>query len=462
MTTTLTPAGTRDPSRRPRTPHAETAASHAASLVTPAPSAAPAMDAVGVPASVGTTPVGTAPVGTASPGTAPVDTASLGTGSLSLVAAAGAAVMGMASDAAADSTGTRIADPAPLDASPAAATAMATPAAPAAPADTVAAPASAPTDAPAEPFVRAVMSGADIDEATASFGAVLEGIRFAPDRRTNSFSYRYAVLGGERVTLRTSRIAGTQWAESPQRPEHVVTWFLEGQITVDRGSRAVTSRGQLPFLFPTGRPFQYQATATRQNCVHLDAGFLEQTATEFHHGPARPLLFEHRSVPSAETAAVWRQAVAAAAPVVTDPDASPLMRLEADLALARATLRLFPWDDVELPAELRAPRMAHIRVAVEYLHHNAHLPITPAEAAAAAGISTRVLQLALRRHHGQTPTEYLRGIRLRRVRAQLLDGTPTTTTVRSVAEQWGFAHLGRFAASYASVFGELPSETLRS
>jgi AraC-like DNA-binding protein len=442
MTTTLTPAGTRDPSRRPRTPHAGTAASDAASLVAPSPTVAPA------PAS---------PADTAS-----TETSSLGTGSLSLVAVAGAAVMGMAADTTASTAGgTATKDPTPEDAPTAPASTSAA-AAPAAPADAAAGPAPTPADASTEPFLRAVMSGADIDEATASFGAVLEGIRFAPDRRTNTFSYRYAVLGGERVTLRTSRIAGTQWAESPQRPEHVVTWFLEGQVTVDRGSRAVTSRGQLPFLFPTGRPFQYQATATRQNCVHLDAGFLEQTATEFHHGPARPLLFEHRSVPTAETAAVWRQAVAAASPIITDPDASPLMRLEADLSLARATLRLFPWDDVELPDELRAPRMAHIRVAVEYLHHNAHLPITPAEAAAAAGISTRVLQLALRRHHGQTPTEYLRGIRLRRVRAQLLDATPTTTTVRSVAEEWGFAHLGRFAASYAGAFGELPSETLRS
>jgi len=409
MTTTLTPVGTRDASRRPRTPHADTAASDAASLVDPTVAG----------------------------------TASLGTGPLSVVAAAGTAVLGMDAD----------------DALPT--TASATITAPAAPADALAAPDAAPSDAPVEPFLRAVMAGSDIDEATASFGAVLERIRFAPDRRTGTFSYRYAILGGERVTLRTSRIAGTQWAESPQRPEHVVTWFLEGRITVDRGSRSVSSQGQLPFLFPTGRPFQYQASSTRQNCVHLDAGFLEQTATEFHHGPARPLLFEHRSVPSIETAAVWRRAVAAAAPVITDPDASPLMRLEADLSLARATLRLFPWDDVELPDELRAPRMAHIRVAVEYLHHNAHLPITPAEAAAAAGISTRVLQLALRRHHGQTPTEYLRGIRLRRVRAQLLDATPTTTTVRSVAEEWGFAHLGRFAASYAQAFGELPSETLR-
>ena len=400
MTSTLTPIGTRDPSPRPRTPHTAAVDDAVATPETPMPPTA---------------------------------------GDSAAVVAAATAMI----DSAAD-------DSAAADASAAA------------PVDVHEAPAASPADARRDPFIRAVLAGADIDEATASFAPVLEGIRFARDRRTNTFSYRYAVLGSERVTLRTSRIGGTQWAESGQLPEHVVTWFLEGQITVDRGSRAVSSQGQLPFLLPTGRPFQYQASSTRQNCVHLDAGFLEQTATEFHHGPARPLLFEHRSVPTVETAAIWRQAVAAAAPIITDPDASPLVRLEADLSLARATLRLFPWDDVELPSELRAPRMAHIRVAVEYLHHNAHLPITPAEAAAAAGISTRVLQLALRRHHGQTPTEYLRGIRLRRVRAQLVDASPATTTVRSVAEEWGFAHLGRFAASYASVFGELPSETLRS
>jgi AraC-like DNA-binding protein len=311
------------------------------------------------------------------------------------------------------------------------------------------------------PFLRSVFSGDDTDEASARFAPVLKGMRFARDRRSD-FSYRYATLGSERVSLRTFRVAGPHWADGARLSEHVVTWFLEGRMTVDRGSRAFSNQGQLPFLLPSGRPFPYTATATRQNCVHLDAGFLEQTATEFHHGPARPILFEHRRAPSAEAAAVWRRALAASAPVITDPDASPLLRLEADLALARATLRLFPWDDVDLPDELRAPRMAHIRVAVEYLHHNAHLPITPAEAAGAAGISTRVLQLALRRHHGQTPTEYLRGIRLRRVRAQLRDAEPTMTTVRSVAERWGFAHLGRFAATYAQAFGELPSETLRS
>ncbi|RII96196.1 AraC family transcriptional regulator, partial [Clavibacter nebraskensis] len=42
MTTTLTPAGTRDPSRRPRTTHADTDASLAAPLVAPSMTSASA------------------------------------------------------------------------------------------------------------------------------------------------------------------------------------------------------------------------------------------------------------------------------------------------------------------------------------------------------------------------------------------------------------------------------------
>jgi transcriptional regulator GlxA family with amidase domain len=43
----------------------------------------------------------------------------------------------------------------------------------------------------------------------------------------------------------------------------------------------------------------------------------------------------------------------------------------------------------------------------------------------------------------------------------LLTGDRDTTTVSSVALACGFAHLGRFSATYASKFGEAPSVTLR-
>ena len=46
------------------------------------------------------------------------------------------------------------------------------------------------------------------------------------------------------------------------------------------------------------------------------------------------------------------------------------------------------------------------------------------------------------------------------MRQHLLVARPTET-VTSVAFDWGFSHLGRFAALYKACFGEQPSETLR-
>jgi len=43
----------------------------------------------------------------------------------------------------------------------------------------------------------------------------------------------------------------------------------------------------------------------------------------------------------------------------------------------------------------------------------------------------------------------------------LLRPDPLTVTVTSVACQWGFTNLGRFAAAYAARYRETPTETLR-
>jgi AraC-like DNA-binding protein len=58
---------------------------------------------------------------------------------------------------------------------------------------------------------------------------------------------------------------------------------------------------------------------------------------------------------------------------------------------------------------------------------------------------------------------YLRTIRLNEVRKALLEADTTNpTTVTSAAMDWGFWHLGEFAAAYKGLFGEVPSETLRT
>lgn len=106
-----------------------------------------------------------------------------------------------------------------------------------------------------------------------------------------------------------------------------------------------------------------------------------------------------------------------------------------------------------------APRV--IREALNYADlHGDRVP-TMTELAGAAGVSIRSLQASFLRYTGMSPTAYLRDLRLQRVRRTLQDAHAVDVTVAGVAQAWGFTHLGRFAASYAKRFGELPSQTLR-
>jgi AraC-like DNA-binding protein len=76
-------------------------------------------------------------------------------------------------------------------------------------------------------------------------------------------------------------------------------------------------------------------------------------------------------------------------------------------------------------------------------------------------LSVRALQARFRRDVDMSPMDYVRQARLRRVRMALVDATPSTTTVRALAQRYGFAHLGRFAALYRQTYGESPATTLR-
>jgi AraC-like DNA-binding protein len=78
-----------------------------------------------------------------------------------------------------------------------------------------------------------------------------------------------------------------------------------------------------------------------------------------------------------------------------------------------------------------------------------------------AAVSERTLEYAFKEIMGLTPVAYLTRLRLHRVRQDLMDATPGSTTVSSKALDWGFWHFGEFSRAYKDCFGELPSETLR-
>lgn len=104
-----------------------------------------------------------------------------------------------------------------------------------------------------------------------------------------------------------------------------------------------------------------------------------------------------------------------------------------------------------------------VRKAQEYMQAHADQPLSLADVCREAGCSARTLQAAFRQHAGLGPMDFLRQLRLDRVRAELQaakgTGVAAGSGVRDVAQKYGFLHLGHFAAQYRSRFGELPSET---
>jgi len=84
-----------------------------------------------------------------------------------------------------------------------------------------------------------------------------------------------------------------------------------------------------------------------------------------------------------------------------------------------------------------------------------------AEICAALDVSTGVLQLACEEQLGMGPTEYVSRRRMQLVHRALLNGNPGPANISAIARRHGFRSLGRFAADYRAIYGELPSETLR-
>ena len=75
------------------------------------------------------------------------------------------------------------------------------------------------------------------------------------------------------------------------------------------------------------------------------------------------------------------------------------------------------------------------------------------------GVSERTLHYAFQEVRGLSPMAYFKASRLNAVRQELKAAASGTTTVREIAQRWGFRHTGEFAADYRRLFGELPSQT---
>ena len=79
----------------------------------------------------------------------------------------------------------------------------------------------------------------------------------------------------------------------------------------------------------------------------------------------------------------------------------------------------------------------------------------------ALGVSAQTLRLSCEEQIGMGPVEYVRRRRMQLAYRALRHRSPDMATVSAIARRHGFRDLGRFAASFRALYGELPSAVLR-
>jgi len=114
----------------------------------------------------------------------------------------------------------------------------------------------------------------------------------------------------------------------------------------------------------------------------------------------------------------------------------------------------------ELAEAMRPSCPQYLLRARQFIHDNAREDIALEDIEQASGVSRYKLFDGFKEHFGHAPMAYLRKHRLEAVRREIL-ADQSQRNVSSIAMNWGFSHLSRFANDYKQLFGETPSQTLK-
>lgn len=109
----------------------------------------------------------------------------------------------------------------------------------------------------------------------------------------------------------------------------------------------------------------------------------------------------------------------------------------------------------------RRNRARLARRAEAWLREHQTQPVSVPQLCLALRVSRRELEYAFRSNFDLSPHAYLQALRLNAIRRRLLRNARRRETIAEIALANGLTHLGRFSASYRSLFGESPMETLR-
>jgi AraC family ethanolamine operon transcriptional activator len=199
--------------------------------------------------------------------------------------------------------------------------------------------------------------------------------------------------------------------------------------------------------------------------IQVERRMLEATLAAMRRDDLTPQFFQQELISLPTTLAVYRrymqdlmQLVKQRSPLLQRPDYRQLIIGDILPLLIDAIPRRAP-DFCLTPHPQQQAKL--VRRATEYIEANIHAPLTLKDLYTELGVSRRTLFYSFEHVFGVTPMEYIKVQRLQGVHRALKASDPNLTSIVAIAHQWGFWHSGQFAKAYKTMFGELPSETLR-
>lgn len=314
-----------------------------------------------------------------------------------------------------------------------------------------------------------VLRSEDATEVEARLAATYNdtNIRIQPIGRDKAFLHELYVAPFGRTMLTSMTFHGSFEAKAPELEQTYDFSFIQrgsGEATIGRDSFDVDSTSGA--VLSPQRPFRIRSEGYCNLNYSIPQPMMAgQLQALIGQELSEPLEFDAAIDLRNEKLASLCRMVRFVAAEIEYPESSimnPLVCERYSEALITGFLLDQPHNYSELLSRKTvAAEPQYVLKVEEYLRANCHQAITTSQLASIVGVSVSALYAGFKRHRSYTPIEFLKEVRLRHVRDDLLAGIPGTT-VKEVATRWGFNHLGRFSGQYGRLFGELPSETLRN
>lgn len=319
------------------------------------------------------------------------------------------------------------------------------------------------------PFDQAAeVRATDVDEAADALGRVYVAAELTPVD-TTTVNMQMKALQLSMVTV--GRVGFGVDIEI--RADDVTAYYIDAPLSGSAtnrwhdGESVYTTAGGAA-IFTPGTPCRLDWSADcDQFCLKVSESQMRWQLEAMLNQPVRKRITFDRQLDLGSTAASdWYSLVRLLARQAGQPAGllnHPLAVGNLQLLLIQGLLQIQPHNflDALKGRELSAGAIA-AKQAIELMHAHPQQLWSTAELARGTGVSARALQRAFESSGHPSPMAYLRRLRLHNVRAELAAHSPDSVTVTTVAVRWGFLHLGRFASQYRQLFGESPSQTLRS